>query len=237
MFNISDLYVCKKCKTCSKLDCTPLCKTQNNQIQPFQPLKIFQSQCNPGYMNPPFCRDIIKMTDLFQTNPYNAQIDEDQFKSNEYILVLPGPGVKLGEVNIPWGNKYTDKASTFVNNWQYGQGLVFGTEYWGGFVYVDNINIYIDVNDINNNKLYTAHIYYLAKQAIFVVDPNAGEARTYGSNIQIFNGNPGEKQCVVSRGELVCGLVNQKPGVIILGLTELSQIDPIISKNDKNVIS
>ena len=56
MFNISDLYICKKCKTCEKLDCTPLCQTSQNQFGQYNKTEII---CKPGYTNPPACRTVI----------------------------------------------------------------------------------------------------------------------------------------------------------------------------------
>ncbi len=59
MFNISDLYVCKKCKTCEKLDCVPLCKHTLNSTNQFNETEI---NCAPGYTNPPTCRTVIPAT-------------------------------------------------------------------------------------------------------------------------------------------------------------------------------
>ncbi len=59
MFNISDLYICKKCPTCDKLSCNPLCQKTANEKTYIEKTAI---DCTPGYMNPPSCRTAIPTT-------------------------------------------------------------------------------------------------------------------------------------------------------------------------------
>jgi hypothetical protein len=173
-------------------------------------------------------------------NPFNLfNISFDYPNSaQEYFVVLPGPNVSLSISSIEWGNNYTSNsyypnANNLIENWRkwnnykdVGEnagdpGYLFGTEYWGGIIYVSNINVYLNVRNKISGHTYLAHIYYDGGKFI------TGEARTYAENYQIFDSFSGEYVCRPGPlGDPICTTLNKSklPGVIILGMSNPSSV-------------